>query len=78
MVVDIVSAFRNMSTKPTMKWPAVSSSMLVPLVALHQTKDGSDGAMGEADRRGAQVAIMALARKLAHVLYALWKHSGEL
>jgi transposase len=27
-----------------------------------------------AARRGAQVAIMALARKLAHVLYALWKH----
>lgn len=26
-------------------------------------------------RRGAQVAIMALARKLAHVLYALWKHN---
>ena len=24
--------------------------------------------------RGNQVAIMALARKLAHVLYALWKH----
>jgi hypothetical protein len=29
-----------------------------------------------ADRRGAQVAIMALARKLAHVLYALWKHEA--
>lgn len=28
-----------------------------------------------ATRRGAQVAIMALARKLAHVLYALWKHA---
>jgi transposase len=27
-----------------------------------------------AARRGAQVAITALARKLAHVLYALWKH----
>jgi transposase len=27
-----------------------------------------------AERRGVQVAIMALARKLAHVLYALWKH----
>lgn len=27
-----------------------------------------------AARRGAQVAIMALARKLAHILYALWKH----
>jgi transposase len=27
-----------------------------------------------AERRGAQVAIMALARKLAHVLYAMWKH----
>ena len=27
-----------------------------------------------AARRGSQVAIMALARKLAHVLYALWKH----
>jgi transposase len=27
-----------------------------------------------AARRGKQVAIMALARKLAHVLYALWKH----
>lgn len=27
-----------------------------------------------AARRGIQVAIMALARKLAHVLYALWKH----
>jgi transposase len=27
-----------------------------------------------ADRRGPHVAIMALARKLAHVLYALWKH----
>jgi hypothetical protein len=27
-----------------------------------------------ADRRGSQIAIMALARKLAHVLYALWKH----
>jgi transposase len=27
-----------------------------------------------AARRGVQVAIMALARKLAHVLYALWKH----
>ena len=27
-----------------------------------------------AERRGAQVAIMALARKLSHVLYALWKH----
>ena len=27
-----------------------------------------------AERRGAQVAIMALARKLAHVLYAIWKH----
>lgn len=27
-----------------------------------------------AARRGAQVAIMALARKLSHVLYALWKH----
>ena len=25
-------------------------------------------------RRGVQVAIMALARKLAHILYALWKH----
>jgi transposase len=25
-------------------------------------------------RRGAQVAITALARKLAHVLYAMWKH----
>ena len=30
-----------------------------------------------ADRRGAQVAIMALARKLAHVLYALWKHEAS-
>lgn len=29
-----------------------------------------------AARRGAQVAIMALARKLAHVLYALWKHGS--
>jgi transposase len=29
-----------------------------------------------AARRGAQVAIMALARKLAHVLYALWKHES--
>lgn len=27
-----------------------------------------------AERRGVQIAIMALARKLAHVLYALWKH----
>ena len=27
-----------------------------------------------ADRRGVQVAIMALARKLSHVLHALWKH----
>ena len=27
-----------------------------------------------AERRGAQVAIMALARKLSHVRYALWKH----
>ena len=27
-----------------------------------------------AEHRGAQVAITALARKLAHVLYALWKH----
>ena len=27
-----------------------------------------------AARRGTLVAIMALARKLAHVLYALWKH----
>jgi transposase len=27
-----------------------------------------------AARRGKQVAIMALARKLAHVLYAMWKH----
>jgi transposase len=27
-----------------------------------------------AERRGVQVAIMALARKLSHVLYALWKH----
>ena len=27
-----------------------------------------------AERRGAQVAIMALARKLSQVLYALWKH----
>lgn len=30
-----------------------------------------------AARRGAQVAIMALARKLAHVLYALWKHEAS-
>ena len=28
-----------------------------------------------AARRGAPVAIMALARKLAHVLYAMWKHA---
>ena len=27
-----------------------------------------------AERRGKQVAITALARKLAHVLYAMWKH----
>ena len=27
-----------------------------------------------AERRGVHVAIMALARKLAHVLYAMWKH----
>jgi len=27
-----------------------------------------------AERRGVHVAIMALARKLTHVLYALWKH----
>jgi hypothetical protein len=27
-----------------------------------------------AARRGPHVAITALARKLAHVLYALWKH----
>jgi transposase len=27
-----------------------------------------------AERRGVHIAIMALARKLAHVLYALWKH----
>jgi hypothetical protein len=27
-----------------------------------------------ATRRGAQVAITALARKLAHLLYAMWKH----
>jgi hypothetical protein len=27
-----------------------------------------------AERRGVQIAIMALAWKLAHVLYALWKH----
>jgi len=27
-----------------------------------------------AERRGAHVAIMALARKLSHVLYAMWKH----
>ena len=29
-----------------------------------------------ATRRGSQVAITALARKLAHVLYALWKHEA--
>jgi hypothetical protein len=29
-----------------------------------------------AARRGAHVAIMALTRKLAHVLYALWKHGA--
>jgi transposase len=28
-----------------------------------------------AARRGPHVAVMALARKLAHVLYALWKHA---
>ena len=27
-----------------------------------------------AQRRGAQIAIMALARKLSHVLYAMWKY----
>jgi transposase len=27
-----------------------------------------------AERRGVQIAITALARKLAHVLYAMWKH----
>jgi transposase len=30
-----------------------------------------------AARRGAQVAIMALARKLTHILYALWKHESS-
>jgi hypothetical protein len=29
-----------------------------------------------AARRGPQFAIMALARKLAHVLYAMWKHEA--
>jgi transposase len=29
-----------------------------------------------AQRRGAQVAIMVLARKLSHVLYAMWKHQS--
>jgi hypothetical protein len=29
-----------------------------------------------AARRGPHVAIMALARKLAHVLYALWEHQA--
>jgi transposase len=29
-----------------------------------------------AARRGPQVAIVALARKLAHVLYAMWKHEA--
>jgi transposase len=31
-------------------------------------------AKGIAERRGARVAITALARKLSHVLFAMWKH----
>jgi hypothetical protein len=43
---------------------------------LHRPKDPMVlWAKQVAARRGAQVAIMALARKLAHVLYALWKHN---
>lgn len=42
---------------------------------LHRPKDPMvQWAKQVAARRGVQVAIMALARKLAHVLYALWKH----
>ena len=44
------------------------------MVALSSSSSRSDGPVGQAGGRGAQVAIMALARKLAHVLYALWKH----
>jgi transposase len=42
---------------------------------LHRPKDPMvQWAKQVRTRRGAQVAIMALARKLAHVLYAMWKH----
>jgi transposase len=42
---------------------------------LHRPRDPMvQWAKQVATRRGSQVAIMALARKLAHVLYALWKH----
>ena len=46
------------------------------VVALSASSSRSDGPVGQAGGRaaGKQVAIMALARKLAHVLYALWKH----
>lgn len=42
---------------------------------LHRPRDPMvQWAKQVAARRGAQVAITALARKLAHVLYAMWKH----
>ena len=42
---------------------------------LHRPRDPMvQWAKQVAARRGSQIAIMALARKLAHVLYALWKH----
>ncbi len=44
-------------------------------VYIHRPRDPMvQWAKQVAARRGAQVAIMALARKLAHVLFALWKH----
>jgi transposase len=46
------------------------------LVARHPAQDGSmaQWAKRVAERRGADVGSMALARKLSHVLYAMWKH----
>ncbi len=47
------------------------------VVPLSLPARGSAGVLGETggDASGTQIAITALARKLAHVLYALWKHA---
>ena len=73
------TGFRTKRTRLTRAGVAASAlgagaSRLVAVSAPPARPDGRSGPSRSPRGAGRQVAIMALARKLAHVLYAMWKH----